>query len=151
MRHARLTPWNGGLRPARSTARWRRAIWPKSAASICRYCRPISASAHCAFTRIACLVPALLFFAALGSGGYFGTWYGGLAAPPAWAPQATPQVESIAAATAARNAALGTLTALLLGLIGGVVGGWMGSREPMMLSYSNKPYGLGGRALEDTR
>jgi hypothetical protein len=35
--------------------------------------------------------------------------------------------------------------------MGGVVGGWMGSREPMMLSYSNKPYGLSGRALEDTR
>ena len=96
-------------------------------------------------------IPALLFFAALGSGGYFGTWYGGRGAPPAWAPQATPQVESVVAATAARNAALGTLTALLLGLMGGVVGGWMGSREPMMLSYSNKPYGLSGRALEDTR
>ena len=96
-------------------------------------------------------IPALLFFAALGSGGYFGTWYSGLAAPPAWAPQATPQIESVAAATAARNAALGTLTALLLGLIGGVVGGWMGSREPMMVSYSNNPYGLSGRALEDTR
>jgi hypothetical protein len=97
-------------------------------------------------------IPGLLFFAALGSGGYFGTWYGGLAAPPAWAPQATPQIESVAAATAARNTALGALTALLLGLVGGVVGGWMSSGEPMTLRYhSKKPYGLRGRVWGETR
>jgi hypothetical protein len=95
-------------------------------------------------------IPGLLFFAALGSGGYIGTWYGGLAAPPAWAPQATPLVESAAAATASRNAALGALTALL-GLVGGVVGGWMGSGEPMTLRYSKKPYGQRGRAWGETR
>jgi hypothetical protein len=96
-------------------------------------------------------IPALLLFAALGSGGYFGTWYGGLAGPPAWASQATPQVDSVAAATMARNTALGALTALLLGLVGGVVGGWMGSGEPMSLHYSKRPYGLHGRAWGDTR
>ena len=42
-------------------------------------------------------IPGLLFLAALGAGGYFGTWYTGLAAPPAWAPQATP-IESPGAA-----------------------------------------------------
>ena len=84
-------------------------------------------------------VPGLLFLAALGAGGYFGTWYTGLAAPPAWAPQATP-IESPGAALAARNGALGALTALLLGLVGGVVGGWMGSGERMSLNYANRPH-----------
>jgi len=60
-------------------------------------------------------IPALLFFAALGSGGYFGTWYGGLAAPPAWAPQATPQVDSIAAATAATRSAAARQVRLIPG------------------------------------
>jgi len=36
---------------------------------------------------------------------------------------------------AARNSALGALTALLLGLVGSVIGGWMGSGEPMSLTY----------------
>lgn len=90
-------------------------------------------------------IPGLLFLAALGAGGYFGTWYTGLAAPPAWAPQATP-IESPGAALAARNAALGALTALLLGLVGGVVGGWMGSGERMTLGYVKRPYGHDGRA-----
>ena len=96
-------------------------------------------------------VPGLLFFAALGAGGYLGTWYGGLAAPPAWAPQATPMVESAAAALAARNAALGALTAILLGLVGSVVGGWMGSGERMSLNYSNRPHLQHGRAWGETR
>ena len=96
-------------------------------------------------------IPSLLFFAALGAGGFLGTWYGGLAAPPAWAPQATPLVESPAAAIAARNAALGALTALLLGLIGGVIGGWMGSGERMTLNYVKRPYDYDGRAVGETR
>ena len=96
-------------------------------------------------------IPGLLFFAALGAGGYLGTWYGGLAAPPSWAPQATPMVESAAAALAARNAALGSLTALLLGLVGSVVGGWMGSGERMSLNYSNRPHPEHGRACGETR
>ena len=95
-------------------------------------------------------IPGLLFLAALGAGGYFGTWYTGLAAPPAWAPQATP-IESPGAALAARNGALGALTALLLGLVGGVVGGWMGSGERMTLGYVKRPYGHDGRAWGETR
>jgi len=96
-------------------------------------------------------IPGLLFFAALGAGGYLGAWYGGLAAPPAWASQATPMVESAAAALAARNSALGALTALLLGLVGSVVGGWMGSGERMSLNYSNRPHRQHGRAWGEMR
>jgi hypothetical protein len=96
-------------------------------------------------------IPGLLFFAALGAGGYLGAWYGGLAAPPPWVPQATPAVESAAAALAARNAALGALTALLLGLAGSVVGGWMGSGERMSLHSSNRPHRQPGRAWGETR
>jgi hypothetical protein len=96
-------------------------------------------------------VPGLLFFAALGTGGLFGIWYGGLAAPPPWVPQATPMAESAAAALAARNAALGALTALLLGLVGSVVGGWMGSGERMALNYSKTPHRQHGRAWGETR
>ena len=96
-------------------------------------------------------IPGLLFFAALGVGGFLGTWYGGLAAPPAWAPQATPLVESRAAAIVARNAALGALPAVLLGLIGGVIGGWMGSGERMTLNYAKRSYGHDGRAFGETR
>lgn len=92
-------------------------------------------------------VPGVLLFAALGAGGYFGTWYGGLAAAP---PQVTP-LESQAAAMAARNGALGALTALLLGLVGGVIGGWMGSGERMTLNYWNRPYGHGGRTWGEAR
>jgi hypothetical protein len=96
-------------------------------------------------------IPGLLFFAALGAGGYLGTWYGGLAARPSWAPQATPMIESAANALAARNAALGALTALLLGLVGSVVGGWMGSGERMSLKYSNRPHREHARAWGETR
>jgi hypothetical protein len=85
-------------------------------------------------------IPGILVLAGLGAGGYLGAWYGGLAAPPPWAPQATPMVESAAAALAARNAALGALTALLLGLVGSVVGGWMGSGERMTLHRSKNPH-----------
>jgi hypothetical protein len=96
-------------------------------------------------------IPGLLFLAGLGAGGYLGVWYGGLAAPPPWVPQATPMVENAAAALAARNAALGALTALLLGLVGSVVGGWMGSGERMSLNYSKTPHRQHGRAWGETR
>ena len=96
-------------------------------------------------------VPGLLFFAVLGAGGLLGIWYGGLAATPPWAPQATPMAESAAAALSARNAALGALTALLLGMIGAVVGGWLGSGEPMTLKHVKRPYGHAGRAWGETR
>jgi hypothetical protein len=78
-------------------------------------------------------VPILLVLAALGAGGYFGAWYGGLAGTPAWVGAAATSARD--AAAAARNAALGSLTALLLGLVGGAIGGWMGSGEPMTLTY----------------
>ena len=34
-----------------------------------------------------------------------------------------------------RNTAVATVVALLIGLIGSVIGGWMGSGEPMTLTY----------------
>jgi len=95
-------------------------------------------------------VPALLFFAALGAGGLLGTWYGGLATPPPWMPQATP-MNGVEAAVVARNGSLGALTALLLGLIGGVIGGWMGSGERMTLTYVKRAYGRADRAWGETR
>jgi hypothetical protein len=77
--------------------------------------------------------PLLLVVTALGAGVYFGGWYGGLAGTPAWV--TGPKAVDPNAALIARNSALGSLTALLLGLIGAVIGGWMGSGEPMRISF----------------
>ena len=107
--------------------------------------RPETAMLHGAIAWLV-TVPGLLFFAALGAGGYLGAWYGGLAAPPAWASQAAPMADNAAALLAARNAALGSLTALLLGLAGSVVGGWLGSGERMTLNFSKIPHRQHGRA-----
>jgi hypothetical protein len=77
--------------------------------------------------------PILLIVTALGAGVYFGGWYGGLAGTPAWvvgAKEIDPN-----AALMARNSALGSLTALLLGLVGAAIGGWMGSGQPMRISF----------------
>lgn len=78
-------------------------------------------------------VPLLLIACALGAGGFFGSWFGGLAGTPFWAPQ--PANIPADAALAARNGALGALAALLLGLIGAVIGGWMASGEPMTFTH----------------
>jgi hypothetical protein len=78
-------------------------------------------------------LPLLLALAAVGAGGFFGTWFSGLGGTPAWASAAAPAGGD--AAEAARNSALGALTALLLGLMGSVLGGWMASGEPMSLTY----------------
>jgi hypothetical protein len=78
-------------------------------------------------------VPLLVALAALGSGGLFGAWYGGLAGMPPWL--RPPDVISPEAALAARNAAMGAVLALLLGLVGAVIGGWMASGEPMTLTH----------------
>ena len=112
--------------------------------------RPETAMLHGAIAWLV-TVPGLLIFAALGAGGYLGAWYGGLAAPPAWAAQATPMADNAAALLAARNAALGSLTALLLGLAGSVVGGWLGSGERMTLNFSKIPHRQHGRALGGMR
>jgi len=77
-------------------------------------------------------VPLLMALAALGAGGFFGTWLAGLAGSPIGA--AAPTITATTA-TAARNGALGALTALLLGLMGSVLGGWMASGEPMTLTH----------------
>ena len=78
-------------------------------------------------------VPMFLVLASLGSMGYFGVWYGGLAGTPAWV---TPVVtDAQTALTLAKNGALGAVAALLLGLVGSVVGGWMASGEPMTITY----------------
>jgi hypothetical protein len=77
--------------------------------------------------------PILLMVTALGAGVYFGGWYGGLAGTPAWvvgAKEIDPN-----AAIIARNSALGSLTALLLGLVGATLGSWMGSGQPMRISF----------------
>jgi hypothetical protein len=78
-------------------------------------------------------IPMLLVLAALGAGGYVGSWYGSLAGVPAWVaavPPADPEF-----ARAVRGTALATAAALLIGLIGAVIGGWMASGEPMTLTY----------------
>jgi len=75
-------------------------------------------------------IPLLLALAALGAGGYMGSWYAGLAGNPAWV-NAPAQAANEAAYAIVRNNALGALTALILGLIGSVLGGWLASGEPM--------------------
>lgn len=111
-------------------------------------------------------IPMFVIAAALGAGGYLGTWYAGLhpsanAAVPFEKPDTlvgtTADRQYGKAATwseygqnverwkeetpkATRNAALCAVTSLLLGLIGSVVGGWMASGEPMTFSYyRNRP------------
>src|SRR5262247_2836047 len=79
-------------------------------------------------------VPMLLVLAALGSAGYFGIWYGGLAGTPTWVTP-VPAVDPVAALVIARNSAVGAVAALLLGLVGSVLGGWMASGEPMTFTY----------------
>lgn len=108
-------------------------------------------------------VPILLGAAALGAGGAYAGWYGGLnvGSGPAAAPyvrpeplSANPTPEEVAhyrsqqteysrqvrewneeTPRAIRNSALGALTMLLLGLIGSVIGGWMASGEPMNFTH----------------
>jgi hypothetical protein len=88
-------------------------------------------------------VPILIVFAALGAGGLFGGWYGGLAGTPVWVtPSTTVVAPDPSLAIASRNSALGALTALLIGLMGSVIGGWLASGEPMHITYS--------RLTEDT-
>jgi hypothetical protein len=82
-------------------------------------------------------IPALLIFAALGAGSYFGGWYVGLGGIPGWAAGAAVPPDP-AAAAAARNSALGAITALLLGLMGGAIGGWMGCGEPMTFTHCRR-------------
>ena len=77
--------------------------------------------------------PILLVVTALGAGVYLGGWYGGLAGTPAWVAGAKELDPN--AALVARNSALGSLTALLLGLVGAAIGGWIGSGEPMRISF----------------
>ena len=78
-------------------------------------------------------LPLLLGATALGAGGHFGGWYGGLAGTPVWAPSASPIDPELARGM--RDTALATVVALLLGLVGSVIGGWMASGEPMTLTY----------------
>jgi hypothetical protein len=78
-------------------------------------------------------IPMLLVLAALGAGGYVGSWYGSLSGVPAWVaavPPADPEF-----ARAVRGTALATLAAMLIGLIGAVIGGWLASGEPMTFTY----------------
>jgi hypothetical protein len=79
-------------------------------------------------------LPLLLVLLALGGGGAFGGWYGGLVGSPAWVPVPNAPVDPNAAIIA-RNAALAAVTAVLLGLAGSVVGGWLASGEPMTFTH----------------
>lgn len=76
--------------------------------------------------------PLVLGMLAVGAGGTFGGWYGGLLPSPIGVAAAvvTPDV--------ARTTAMAALTALLVGLIGSVIGGWMASGEPMTFTYYRK-------------
>lgn len=76
--------------------------------------------------------PLVIGMLALGAGGTFGGWYGGLLPSPIGAAAAvvTPDV--------ARTTAMAALTALLVGLIGSVIGGWMACGEPMTFTYYRK-------------
>ena len=78
-------------------------------------------------------VAMLVTLAALGAGTYFGTWYGGLAAPAAMRGMAVPADPEVARIM--RNAAFGTVMGLLVGLMGGVLGAWLASGEPMSIAY----------------
>lgn len=71
-------------------------------------------------------LPFMMLLGALGSGGYLGGWYGGLAG-------AIPTDMAVAAAF--RNTAVTTVVALLLGLVGSALGAWMASGEPMTFAY----------------
>ena len=58
-----------------------------------------------------------------GAVAYFGSWYGGLAAPAmVRAVPVDPEVARVM-----RNAAFGSVVALLVGLMGSVLGGWLAS------------------------
>lgn len=87
-------------------------------------------------------MPVLVLLAALGAGGLFGAWYGGLAGSPVWATPTSVAADP-QAATIARNTALGAITALLLGLVGSVLGGWLATGEPMRIE---RPRGMRDRA-----
>jgi hypothetical protein len=80
-------------------------------------------------------VPLLVALAAIGVGGHWGGWYGGLSGIPAWTAAAASDPDL---ATATRNNALATALALLLGLVGSVLGGWMASGEPMTFTHHRK-------------
>jgi len=103
------------------------------AGTIGRFRRSEPAMLHGAMTWLVA-VPLLVGLAALGSGGLFGTWYGGLAGTPPWQAPANavtdPQV-----ALSARNAASAAVVSLLIGVVGAVIGGWMASGEPMTFTY----------------
>lgn len=78
-------------------------------------------------------IPMLILAAALGVAGDMGGWYGALSGVPVWATAVpTPDPEL---ARMMRNTAVASVVALLIGLMGAVIGGWMGSGEPMSLTY----------------
>ena len=78
-------------------------------------------------------VALLVGLAGMGATTYFGTWYGGLAAPAGTRMAVPPMDPEIARVM--RNAAFGTVVGLLTGLLGGVIGAWMACGEPMSVPY----------------
>lgn len=103
--------------------------WAAGKITGARYAEP--AMLHAA---IAWLVatPLVIGMLALGAGGTFGGWYGGLLPSPIGA------AAVVVAPDVARTTAMAALTALLVGLIGSVIGGWMASGEPMSFTYYRK-------------
>ena len=84
-------------------------------------------------------VAMFVALASTGAVAYFGSWYGGLAAPAMV--RAVPLDPEVARVM--RNAAFGSVVGLLVGLMGGVLGGWLASGEPMSIGYYRR------RSIED--
>ena len=78
-------------------------------------------------------VSLLVGLAGMGATTYFGSWYGGLAAPAATRMAVPPMDPELARVM--RNAAFGTVVGLLIGLMGGVLGGWLACGEPMSIAH----------------
>ena len=105
-----------------------------AAARIGGFRRSEPAALHGAIVWLVAL-PMLLALAAVGVGGHWGGWYGGLSSIPAWTAAAASDPDL---AVTTRNNALATALALLLGLVGGVIGGWMASGEPMTFTHHRR-------------
>ena len=103
------------------------------AASIAGLRRAEDAALHGAISWLVAQ-PMFLVLGALGAASFFGTWYSGMGGTPVWA-SASSVTADPNAALIARNSAIGVVTAMLIGLIGSCVGGWLGSGEPMSLTY----------------
>ena len=102
--------------------------WASAKISGLRHGEP--AILHAAITWLVA-TPLLVVLVALGAGGAFDAWYGGIVAAPMFAPAPTVPVPP----EVVRGTALAALTSVLVGLMGAVIGGWIGSGEPMSFGH----------------